>query len=78
MIINISFGIMAELKYFVRTVTNENGIDKEIKSRSNSGNVSYPSVQSRTTCCFVLEKFVSHRVFEIRVLRRIFGPKREK
>jgi hypothetical protein len=86
------------------TVTNQNDIRDEIKSRLNSGNACYHSVQYlrfsrlisknlkikiyRTvvlpvllygceTWSLILREEHRLRVFENRVLRRIFGPKRE-
>jgi hypothetical protein len=87
------------------TLTNQDDIHDEIKSRLNSGNASYYSVQN-----FLSSRLISKnlkikiyktvilpvvlygcetwsltlgeghrlRVFENRVLRRIFGPKREE
>ena len=85
------------------TLTNENSIQEEIKSRLKSGNACYHSVQNlsssgllsknlkikiyRTiilpvvlhgceTWSLTLRKEPRLRMFENRVLRRIFGPKR--
>jgi len=86
------------------TLTNQNSIQEEIKSRLNSGNACYYSVKNllssrllpknlkikmyRTiilpvvlygceTCSLTLREECRLRVFENRVLRRAFGPKRD-
>jgi hypothetical protein len=87
------------------TLTDQNNIHEEIKSRLNSGNACYHSVQSllssrllsrnvkvkmyktlivpvflyeRETWSLTLREEPRLRVFENRVLRRIFGPKRNE
>jgi len=94
-----------EFKYLVTTLTNQNSIQEEIKSRPKSGNTYYYSVQNllssrllsknlkikiyRTiilpvvlygceTCSLTLREERRLRVFENRVLRRVFGPKRDE
>jgi hypothetical protein len=89
----------------VTTVTNQNLIQEEIKSRLNSGNACYHSVQSLLTSrllsknlkvriyktiilpmvlygcetwSLTLREEHRLRVFENRVLRRIFGPKSDE
>ena len=96
---------MEEFRYSGTTLTNQNSIQEEIKSRLMSGNVCYHSVQNiisasllsknkkikiyrtiilpvvlygRETWTLILREECRLRVFENRVLRRIFGPKRDE
>jgi hypothetical protein len=96
---------VATFKYLGMTLTNQNDIHDKIKSRLNSGNACYYSVQNHLCSCLLsknrkikIHKIVilpvvlygcktwsltlreEHRlrVFENRLLRRIFGPKREE
>ena len=86
------------------TLTNQNSIQEEIKSRLKSGNAYYHSVQNLLSSSLLTKKInikiyrnitlpvvlyecetwllilrdeCGLRVFENRVLRRIFGPKRD-
>jgi hypothetical protein len=76
---------VSQFKYFGTTVTSQNLIQEEIKRRLNCGNACYHSVQnllsSRLLGCETWSLTVREehklRVFEIWVLRRIFGPKRD-
>jgi hypothetical protein len=88
-----------QFKYLGRTLTNQNSIQEEIKSRLKSGNACYHSVQDRLSSSLLSKNTkikinrtinlpvvlygcetlsVTLRVFDNRVLRRIFGPKRDE
>jgi hypothetical protein len=94
-----------EFRYLGTTLTDQNSIQEEIKSRLKSGNAYYHSVQNmlssrllsknlkikiyRTimlplvlygceTWSLTLREERRLRVFENRVLRRVFGPKRDE
>jgi hypothetical protein len=96
---------VARFKYLGTMLTNQNDIHDEIKSKLNSGNAYYHSVQNllsshlisrnlkikiyktvilpvvlygQETWSLILREEHRLRVFENRVLSRIFGPKREE
>jgi len=102
---NSSFEGMVEFKYLGTTLTSQNSLQEEIKSRLKSGIACYHSVQNLLSSSLLSrnEKMKIYRtinlpvvlywhktwsltlreerrlnVFENRVLRRIFGPKRDE
>jgi len=102
---NSTFERVEEFKYLGKSLTNQNYIAEEIKSRLRTGNACYHSVQNLLssrllsknlkikiyrTIIFPVVLYGCEtwsltwweerklRVFENRVLRRIFGPRRDE
>ena len=65
---NSSFERVEEFKYFGTTLTNQNYIQEEIKSRLNSGNACYHSVQN------LLSSNLLSRNLKIKIYRTIILP----
>jgi hypothetical protein len=83
---------MSQFKYLGMAVTHQNLTQEEIKRRLNSGNTCYYSVKNLLSSRLLSKNLKIRiykaiilpveehrlRVFENRVLRRIFGPKRDE
>jgi hypothetical protein len=75
---------VANSKYVVTTLTNQNFIREEIKRSLNSGNICYSSVQNLlsfnfpSTWSLTLREEYWLTVFNIAMLRKIFGHYRKK
>ncbi|KAJ4447597.1 hypothetical protein ANN_09604 [Periplaneta americana] len=69
---DLSFEVVEKFKYLGATVTNINDTREEIKRRINMGNACYYSVEKLLSSSLLL------RVFENKVLRKIFGAKRDE
>jgi len=65
---NRSFGSVEEFKYLGTTLTNQNSIQEEIKSRLKSGDACYPSVHN-----LLYSSFLS-KILKIKICRNIIFP----
>ena len=65
---NSSFERMDEFKYFGTTLTNQNSIQEEIKSRLKAGNACYHEVQN-----FLTSSLLS-RIIKIKIYKTILFP----
>jgi UDP-galactopyranose mutase len=67
---NSSFERVEEFKYFGTTLTNQNSIQEEVKSRLKSGNACYYSVQNRLSSSLLTKnlKIKIHRLTILPVL----------
>jgi hypothetical protein len=67
-IANESFESIVKFKYFKTTLTNQNGIHNEIKSRINSGNACYYSVQN------ILSSHLISKNLKIKIYKTVTLP----
>jgi hypothetical protein len=100
---NSSIARVEEFKYLVTTLTDQNSIQEEIKSRLKLGNACYHSMQNLLSSSLLFKNLKIYRTIHLhvvlyecetwsltmreerrlrvsknRVLRRVFGPKRDE
>jgi hypothetical protein len=70
-IVNISLENLGKLRYLGMTVINQNLVHEEIKSRLNSGNTCYHSIQNLLSSC-LLYKYVKIEIYKTIILPVVF------
>ena len=73
-----TFLIMCRTFFFLHTVLSSNLLPKNIKIKIYKIIVFHVVLYGCETCCFTLRKARKLRVFENRVLKKVFGPKTDE